>query len=106
MNNSKNDFDMLQEEIDNAIIENKPIDDYVKQQIEILKKSHDEFIHIAEQQGYDINSLNVAEIEIEQYSVMKLLAQKINLPVEEYDKLIKNVQIRILGEKNYKNFIQ
>ena len=105
-NSNKQFFDMLQTKIDKATAENRPIDDYVKKQISLLKESHDEFINTAEKRGYNINSPQVGEIEVQQYSAMKALAQKIGLPVEEYDELIKKVQIRVFGEENYKRFFE
>lgn len=97
-------FNRLQKQIEKAQAENKPIDSYVKQQIKILQESHDEFINTATSQGYSLNHPQVGEIEVQQYSAMKHLAQKIGLPVDEYDELIKKVQIRVFGEENAKRF--
>lgn len=105
-NSNKKFFELLQTKIEKATAENRPIDDYVKKQISLLKESHDEFIHTAQKQGYNINSPQVGEIEVEQFSAMKALAQKIGLPVDEYDEMIKNVQIRVFGEENYKRFFK
>lgn len=99
-------FRELQLQIEKAQLENKPIDNYVKQQIELLKTAHDEFIQEAKQQGYDINTPSIADIELQQYYAMKQLAQKIGLPLEEYDALIKNVKIKVLGKENYKRFYE
>lgn len=99
-------FNRLQQKIDRAILENRPIDSFVKKQIELLQNSHDEFISVAKAKGHNIDSIDVAEIEIQQYSAMKQLAQKIGLPVEEYDNLIKQVKIRVFGEENYKRFFE
>lgn len=98
-------FNSLQKKIEKAELENKPIQGMVKQQIKLLKESHDQFISRAKDEGYDIiNNPQIAEIEIRQYSAMKQLAKKIGLPVEEYDELIKNVKIRVFGEENYNRF--
>lgn len=105
-NSNKQFFEMLQGKIERAVAENRPIDDYVKKQISLLKESHDEFIHTAQKRGYSLNSPQVGEIEVQQYSAMKALAQKIGLPVEEYDELIKKVQIRVFGEENYRRFFE
>ena len=105
-NSNKQFFEMLETKIKKAVAENRPIDDYVKKQIDLLKESHDEFISVAKKQGHDINSPQVGEIEVQQYSAMKSLAQKIGLPVEEYDELIKKVKIRVFGEENYKRFFE
>lgn len=97
-------FNSLQEKIEIAQKENRPIKEYVQKQIEILQESHDEFILQAKSQGYEMNNPKVGEIEVRQYSAMKQLAQKIGLPVEKYDKMIYDVQVRIFGEENAKRF--
>ena len=105
-NTNQDFFNFLQKKIERAEKEKKPIDNYVKKQIQLLMESHDEFIQTAQQKGYDLNNPQVGEIEVQQISAMKSLAQKIGLPVEEYDEMIKNVQIRIFGEENYKRFFE
>ena len=108
MNNAaENFFNRLQQQVEKAELENKPIQGLVKQQIKLLQEAHDEFISTAKKKGYDIiNNPQVGEIEVRQYSAMKQLAQKIGLPVEEYDELIKQVKIRVFGEENYKRFFE
>lgn len=106
MNNSTELFNQLQKRIELAIKENKPIKSLVEQQIKLLQEAHDEFISTAKIKGYNMQSPQVGEIEIQQFSAMKTLAQKIGLPVDEYDKLIKNVKIRVFGEENYKRFFE
>ena len=104
MNNNSDLFKILQQQVEEAEKNGQSIKTLVKQQINLLKLSHDEFVKTAEKQGYEINNPKLAQIEIQQYSAMKQLAQKIGLPVDEYDKLIKEIQIRIFGEENYKKF--
>ena len=106
MNNNSDLFKKLQQQIEIAEKNGQPIKTFVKQQIDLLQLSHDEFIKTAQKQGYEMNNPRVAQIEVQQYSAMKQLAQKIGLPVDEYDKLIKEVQLRIFGEENYKRFFQ
>ena len=107
MNNAaQNYFNRLQKQIEKAELENKPINGLVKQQIQLLQDAHDEFVSTAKNRGYDLSNPQVGEIEIRQYSAMKQLAQKIGLPVEQYDELIKNVKIRVFGEENYKRFFE
>ena len=103
--NSQDAFYNLQKKIDLAIKENRPIDSYVKQQIACLEQSHDEFVKAAVDKGFDLNSVSVAQIELEQYSAIKALATKIGLPVEKYDETMKQIQIRVLGEDGYNQFI-
>lgn len=99
-------YNKLENKIQLAIKENKPIQSLVEQQIKLLQEAHDEFIAVAKIRGYNMQSPQVGEIEISQYSAMKQLAEKIGLPIEEYDELIKNVKIRIFGEENYKRFFE
>lgn len=105
MTNSTDYFNKLQQRIDKAIAENKPYDHYVKKQIQLLEDAHDEFIATVKKDGLDINQPNIGEIEVRQYSAMKALAKKIGLPIQQYDELIKQVQIRILGEEGYEKLI-
>ena len=104
--NNQSAFKLLQEQIETAEKKGEPIDDYVKQQIDLLKASHDEFIKTALEQGYELNNPRLGDIEVGQYAAMKKLAQKIGLPTEEYDNHIKEVRIRIFGEENYKRFFE
>lgn len=89
-----------------AIKENKPIKSLVEQQIKLLQEAHDEFISIAKHKGYDMRNPQICEIEVHQYSAMRQLAQKIGLPADEYDNLIKQVKIRVFGEENYKRLFE
>jgi len=101
---SENPFMLLQKQIEEAQKANKPIDSYVKQQINLLKDAHDEFVKQAQAKGYELTNPRVGEIEVQQISSMKQLAQKIGLPVQEYDDMIKAVRIRVFGEANYERF--
>ena len=56
--------------------------------------------------GCELTNQKLGEIEVRQYSVMKQLAKRAGLPVEEYDEYIKKVRIRIFGEENYKRFFE
>ena len=104
--NNNNSFEYLQAQIEAAEKKGEPVDGYVKQQINLLKASHEEFVKTAQEHGYELNNQKLGEIEVRQYSAMKQLAQKIGLPVEEYDSLIKEVRIRIFGEENYTRFFE
>ncbi len=99
-------FNRLQQQIEKSELENKPIQGLVKQQIKILQEAHDEFVSIAKSKGYDLLNPQVGEIEIRQYSAMKQLAQKIGLPIDEYDQKIKNIKIRVFGKENYNRFFK
>ena len=106
VNNNSDLFNKLQQQVEAAEKNGQPIKTYVRQQIDLLKLSHDEFVKTAQKQGYDRNNPRVAQVEVQQYSAMKQLAQKIGLPVDEYDELIKQIQVRIFGEENYKRFFE
>lgn len=106
MNDNSKLFKMIQEQIEVAEAKGQPIKTFVKQQIDLLKSSHDEFLKTATKEGYELNNPKLAEIEVGQYSAMRQLAEKIGLPVEEYDKKIKEVRIRVFGEENYKKFYE
>ena len=89
--NDNSSFMFLESQIEAAEKKGESIDSYVKQQIDILKSAHDEFIKTAKEQGYDLNNQKLGEIEVRQYTAMKQLAQKIGLPVDEYDNRIREV---------------
>ncbi len=93
----------LEQKIKTAQANGENIDKYVLRQIEILQNSVDAFLKQMEKENR-LNDVHVAQIEIRQYSVMKELAKKINLPDEKYNALIKQAQIRIFGEENWENF--
>ena len=62
------------------------------------------FISKALAEGYSLKHPRLGEIEVRQFTEMKVLAKKANLPTNEYDELIKQVKIRVFGEENYENF--
>lgn len=92
----------LQAKIDAAEKSGESIVPYIKAQINLLRKTHDEFISEAMSKGYTMTNLTLVQIEIQQFSAMKQLAMKIGESTEEYDTLIKQCRIRILGKENYK----
>ena len=103
--NDEQEIQYLEYRIKQAQENNEPIDSYVKREIEWLEKQLDKFLVQMKEQGRDIeNDIDIAEMEIRQYATMRNLAQKIGLPAELYDTKIKQVQIRIFGEKNWENF--
>ena len=106
MNNNSDLFKALQQQVEAAEKAGQPIKTLVKQQIDLLKLSHDEFVKTAKKDGYELNNPKLAEIEVNQFSAMRQLAEKIGLPVEEYDKKIKEVRVRVFGEENYKRFYE
>lgn len=103
--NDNYDIQYLEYKIKQAEQNNEPIGPYIQRQIEWLESELKKFLQISEQQGRNIETdTDIAEIEIRQYAAMKQLAQKAKLPIEKYDELIKQVQIRIFGEENWENF--
>lgn len=104
MNNNSDLFRQIQKQVEEAEKAGKPINTLVRQQIDLLKNSHDEFVKVVQESGYERDDFRLAKIEINQYSAIKQLAQKIGLPVDEYDKLIEEIKIRVLGAENYRRF--
>jgi len=94
---------LLENKINKAQNEGKPVDKYVLREIEILQNSIDKYIEKMKE-AEKLYEPQVAEIEIRQYATMRNLAQKIGLPAAPYDEKIKQVQIRIFGEENWENF--
>lgn len=102
-NIDENELRTLEQKIKTAQAAGENIDKYVLRQIEILQHSIDGFLEQMEKENR-LNDVQVAQIEIRQYSVMKELAEKINHPAQKYDELIKKVQCRIFGEENWETF--
>ena len=69
-NKSTELFNQIQKKIEQATAENKPIKSLVEQQIKLLQEAHDEFITTAKAKGYELESPQVGEIEIRQFSAM------------------------------------
>ncbi len=94
------ELELLEHKIKQAQTQGKPINKYVMRQIEILQNAIDVFMKqmIKENRLEDVQ---VAEIEIRQYAMMKELAKKINEPTKKYDDKIKEIRIRLIGEDNY-----
>lgn len=99
-------FRRLQQLIDEAAREGRPYDDYVKEQISLLKDSHGKFLELAKSKGYSIDSPRVGDIEVAQYAAMRQLAASIGLSTEYYSEKIKEVRIRVFGEANYKSYFE
>lgn len=93
----KETFESLQKQIEAAEKNGEPIDNYVKQQIAMLEDAHAKFLAAALAQGYQLTNLELGRIEVQQFSAMIQLAQKIGLPTQEYEERIKEVQERFLG---------
>lgn len=108
MSNSNNKYENIEDlesKIKQAEQNNKPIDKYVKKEIIWLEQQLQNFLQIMKEKGRTIETdFDIAEIEIRQYTMMKELAQKINMPTNIYDEKIKSIQCRIFGEENWENF--
>ncbi|MDR1167890.1 MAG: hypothetical protein LBK53_03230 [Heliobacteriaceae bacterium] len=85
------------QQIQTAEKNNKPIDALVKKHIKILEVHHDEFVKQADETGVD--NWERAKIEIQLYTRIKAWAAKIGLSTEKYDKAIKNIRVKCLGEE-------
>lgn len=96
---------LLEQKINQAQASGKPIKQYVLRQIEILQNAIDIF-HKQMAQENRAEDVQVAEIEIRHYAMMRELAKKINEPTKKYDDAIKNIRIKIFGAENYKLFFK
>ena len=102
--NEINEIQMLEARINKAKQNNEPFDKYILQEIDWLKRQLSRFLKQMQESGRDINTdIDVAEIEVKQYAVMKQLAQQIGAPTVEYDAKIKEIQCRLFGEENWEN---
>ena len=106
MRDNTKQFLEIQKLVEEAEAKGESITLLVREQIALLRDSHDEFLKWAKAMGYDLLSPRVGDIEVAQYSAMKQLAAKIGDPTEEFDEQIKSVRIRVFGEVNYKNFFE
>lgn len=88
----------LQNQVENAQKLKQPIDQFVKQQIKLLEKTHDEFVSSALSKNADIeNDLRFTDVCIKQLQAIASLCKKIGLPTEKYDNKIREIRIRNLG---------
>ncbi len=95
--NEELELEILEQKIKEAQLNNLPIDKFVLRQIEILQYTIDTFMK--RMAGEDrLNDIQVVEIEIQQYAVMRELAKKINLKTDKYEKHINEIKKRIFGD--------
>lgn len=97
-------FMQIQEKLERAEKKGENIVPYLQQQIQLLECGHEAFLKTALKQGYSLDNPRVADIEIQQYTAMKQLAEKANMDASKYSEKIKEIRIRIFGEENYKRF--
>lgn len=101
--NDEQELINIEQQIKQAEAQGQPIEKFVLREIEILQQTIDTFVNKMSKEGR-LEDAQIASIEIRQYAAMKQLAQKINLPYEQYDKHIKAIQCRIFGEENWETF--
>lgn len=98
INNAQKLFLQLQKQIDNAEQFKKPIDGFVKQQIDLLEKAHDYFVKTANERNITSqNNLSFAEMQINQLQSIISLCKKIGLPTDKYEEKITQIQKDHLG---------
>lgn len=103
--NYKEEMHQLNIAIQNAQKTNQNADHLYKRQLRLLEMAHDEFISTARQKGIEIeNNPSVAEVEIQQYSAMKQIAQKLGIPSDKYDNMIHQIHVRLFGEEGAKEY--
>ena len=91
-------YNQLEKQILEAQKSHKPIDSYVKKQIEILEEVHDDYIASATLKRPDIqDNINFANVQIKQLQAIASLCKKIGLSTEKYDNKIKEIRMRYLG---------
>lgn len=98
MENNQEKIRRLLAEIDHAEKNGSAVDALCAEAIECLETARQEFLRRAREQGYAANDLRVGEIEIQQLSAMRQLAQRGGLP-DPYTAAIREVRVRILGEE-------
>ena len=96
----------LQRQVENAEKAHLPIKSLVLQQIKLLEQTHDSFVKSALSKNKDlINDIGFSGVIIKQLQAICSLCKKIGLSTEKYDKQIRDIRIRNLGEdfvnKNY-----
>lgn len=68
--------------------------------LEQLESAHDEFLLRAAGEGYNVETdPDVGQIEMQQFSVMKQLAEKLGLPLDKYNEKIQALRGRMLGKE-------
>lgn len=88
----------LQQKVETAQKLNKPVDDYIKQQIKLLEEVHDGFEKNALEKNADlVNDLGFAEIRIKQLQAISSLCKKIGLPTNKYEAKIREIRVYHLG---------
>lgn len=97
--NNETELEILEQKIKEAQANGISIDKFVIRQIEILQDSINTFMKRMEAEDR-LNDIQIVEIEIQQYAVMRELAKKINLQTDKYDNHIKEVKKRIFGTED------
>jgi hypothetical protein len=69
----------------------------VEKQIEVLRLIQKQFLEKAEMQGYDLRSYNVLDIKLQQFKLMKQLAESVNISTDFYDKQIDAIMKTMFG---------
>lgn len=105
MTSDKEELLELEQKIKHAKMNGEPIENFVKKQMEILENSIKIFIKKMEKEN-KIFDVEIAEIEIRQYAVIRDLAISINQPYKRFEEKIKEIQSRIVGEENWEKFFK
>ena len=95
---SRNLYIKLQKQVEIAQKLNQPIDNLVKQQIQLLEKVHDEFVSSTLAKNKDLEfNLDFAGTRIKQLQAIASLCKKIGLPTDKYENQIREIRIQTLG---------
>lgn len=97
MDNSKK-MAQVMAEIEERDRDGLPIRELCVEAIGYLEEARKEFLRRAQEAGYELTTPRVGEIEVQQYSAMRQLAERAGLP-HDYNRLIRDVRVRIFGEE-------
>ena len=90
-NQIKNVYDKLDAKIAQCEKHGKPINFYVKKQIEIIEALYKNFVKTCDKQGIDRNIIKRCSAEIWYNTRLKILSEKIGLSAEKYIDEIKTI---------------
>ena len=102
---SKELYIELEEKVTQAEANGDPIEELVKEQIELLWQLYEYFVKTSLEQNPKIeNSMSYQEIKITQLLAIVELCKKIGIDSDKYETMIKEIRLQLLGEEMYAKF--
>ena len=102
---SKELYRELEEKVTQAEANGDPIEELVKEQIELLWNLYEYFVKTSLEQNPKIeNSMSYQEIKITQLLVIVELCKKVGMASDKYETMIKEIRLKLLGEEMYAQF--